>query len=91
MQLEKIKLPPVFEIGVYASKVENARSMTLSPNGVLFVGSRDAGNVYAIVDRDKDQKADEVITIAEDLNVPNGALLVSDDRANVICRIAYKE
>jgi hypothetical protein len=72
VQLEKIKLPPGFEISVYASNVENARSMALSPNGILFVGSRRVGNVYAIVDRDKDQKADEVITIAEDLTVPNG-------------------
>ncbi len=58
LALDRIKLPAGFEISIYASNVPNARSMTLSPNGTLFVGTRSAGNVYAIVDRDKDQKAD---------------------------------
>jgi glucose/arabinose dehydrogenase len=72
LPLEHIKLPPGFEISLYASGVENARSMTLSPNGTLFVGTRSAGNVYAIVDRNKDHQADEVITLAQGLNSPNG-------------------
>jgi glucose/arabinose dehydrogenase len=70
--LSTIKLPPGFAIDIYASGVENARSMTLSPQGVLFVGSRNAGNVYAIVDRDKDHRADRVYTIASGLSMPNG-------------------
>jgi glucose/arabinose dehydrogenase len=72
LPLEQIKLPPEFQISIYASNVPNARSMTLSPNGTLFVGTRSAGNVYAIVDRNGDYKADEVITIAHGLNMPNG-------------------
>lgn len=72
LPLEQIKLPPGFEISVYASGVENARSMTLSPNGTLFVGTRSAGNVYAIVDRDGDFQADQVIKVAQGLNSPNG-------------------
>lgn len=67
-----IKLPPGFSISLYAYPVEGARSMTLSPSGVLFVGSRSEGKVYAIVDRNKDNKADEVIVIAKGLNSPNG-------------------
>lgn len=66
-----IKLPPGFTINLYAS-VPQARSMTLSPKGVLFVGSRSEGKVYAIVDRNKDNKADEVMVIAKGLNSPNG-------------------
>jgi glucose/arabinose dehydrogenase len=46
--------------------------MTLGDKGTLFVGTRRAGNVYAIVDRNRDSKADEVITLAEGLNMPNG-------------------
>jgi glucose/arabinose dehydrogenase len=72
LPLEQIKLPPGFRIEIYASGVPNARSMTLSPGGTLFVGTRSEGNVYAIVDRNGDQKADEVITIARGLNMPNG-------------------
>jgi len=75
LQLDKIKLPPGFEIKVYARDVQNARSMTLGPKGTLFVGSRGAGNVYAIVDRDQDQVADRVIRIAHGLRMPNGVAL----------------
>ncbi len=72
LHLEQIKLPPGFGISVYASNIPDARSMALSPNGILFVGTRKAGKVYAIVDRDRDNKADEVVTLAQRLNMPNG-------------------
>lgn len=72
LPLDKIKLPPGFRISVYAGNVPNARAMALGKNGTLFVGSRSAGKVYAVVDRDKDQKADEVITLAQGLNMPSG-------------------
>jgi glucose/arabinose dehydrogenase len=72
LPLEQIKLPPGFQIEVYASGVENARSMVLSPNGTLFVGTRSAGKVYAVTDRNGDVQADEVITVAQGLNSPNG-------------------
>jgi glucose/arabinose dehydrogenase len=72
LSLEQIKLPPGFHISIYATNVHNARSMTLSPKGTLFVGTRSAGNVYAIVDRKGDYHAEEVITIAQGLNMPNG-------------------
>jgi glucose/arabinose dehydrogenase len=67
-----IKLPPGFSINYYAENVEGARSMALSPKGTLFVGSRDAGKVYAVLDRNNDNKADDVVVIAEGLNSPNG-------------------
>lgn len=72
LPLDRMKLPPGFEISVYAANVPNARSLALSPKGILFVGTRTAGNVYAVIDRDQDHRADEVITIARGLNMPNG-------------------
>ncbi|MBI5115255.1 sorbosone dehydrogenase family protein [Candidatus Poribacteria bacterium] len=72
LPLGKVKLPPGFQISIYASNVPNARSMTLSPNGTLFVGTRTEGNVYAIIDRGRDNKADKVIVLARGLNMPNG-------------------
>ena len=72
LPLEKIKLPPGFRISIYATGVKNARQMALGSNGTLFVGSKDAGNVYALVDSDKDNRADEVIKIATGLNMPSG-------------------
>ena len=67
-----IKLPPGFSIDYYAENIEGARSMALSPNGTLFVGSRDAGKVYAALDRNNDSKADDVRVLAEGLDMPNG-------------------
>ncbi len=40
IDLSKIRLPPGFEISVYADKVEGARSLTLSPSGTVFVGTK---------------------------------------------------
>lgn len=67
-----ITLPPGFSIAVYADNVPGARSMALGSRGTLFVGSRGEGKVYALMDRNGDQVADEVITIAKGLQMPNG-------------------
>jgi glucose/arabinose dehydrogenase len=72
LPLNQIKLPPGFTIDLYATGVTNAREMVLGAKGTLFVGSRSAKTVYAIVDRDGDQKADQVYTIATGLTDPNG-------------------
>ncbi|NIW00358.1 sorbosone dehydrogenase family protein [Candidatus Saccharibacteria bacterium] len=77
--LDQIELPPGFQISIFAGDVPNARSMALSPNGTLFVGTRTAGNVYAIVDEDDNYQADKVITIASGLNMPNGVGLRDGD------------
>jgi glucose/arabinose dehydrogenase len=67
-----ITLPPGFSIAVYAGNVPGARSMALGAKGTLFVGTRDTGKVYAVIDRNGDHVADEVITIASGLQMPNG-------------------
>jgi glucose/arabinose dehydrogenase len=72
LAIEKIKLPPGFSIHVYAANVPNARSMAQGPKGILFVSTRTAGNVYALVDKDGDYRADEMHTLARGLNMPNG-------------------
>jgi glucose/arabinose dehydrogenase len=70
--LDQIRLPAGFKINLYARNIPNARSMVLSPGGTLFVGTRRAGKVYAVLDSNGDLKADEVITLAKGLNMPNG-------------------
>ncbi len=72
VQLEKIKLPPGFQIAIFAEGVRNARSLAQSPGGTIFVGTDRAGSVYALRDDNKDGKADRVITVASGLNTPNG-------------------
>jgi len=72
LPLHLIKLPEGFKIDLYVQGVENARSLALSPGGTLFVGSRTAGKVYAVVDENKDYRADKVYVLAEGLYMPNG-------------------
>lgn len=79
LPLEKIVLPEGFNISIFASNIENARSMALSPKGTLFVGTRGQGDVYAIVDKNRDYKADKVYTIATGLKMPNGVAFRDGD------------
>lgn len=67
-----IQLPPGFRIDLFATDVPNARSMALSPNGTLFVGTRRAGKFYAVLDHDQDHQADEVIELGSNMFMPNG-------------------
>jgi glucose/arabinose dehydrogenase len=75
LPLNLIKMAPGFTIDIYASGVPNAREMVLGGKGTLFVGTRNKPGgtvVYAIVDKNADQKADQVLTIAKGLNEPSG-------------------
>lgn len=70
--LPDITLPAGFSIAMYTSDVPGARSMAVGVRGTLFVGTRDEGKVYAVLDRNGDSRADEVVTIASGLWMPNG-------------------
>jgi glucose/arabinose dehydrogenase len=72
LPLHQIQLPSGFAIDLYATDVPNARSMALGRQGTLFVSTRRAGNVYALVDRDQDQVADDKFLLASGLLMPNG-------------------
>ena len=79
IHLDKLNLPEGFKIEVYAKDIPNARHMVRSEKGTLFVGSRGEGKVYAVLDEDGDQKADEVKVIAEGLKHPTGVALKDGD------------
>jgi glucose/arabinose dehydrogenase len=76
--LENIRLPEGFEITVFAL-VENARSLTQSPSGTIYVGSRNAGHVVALRDNDQDGVAEKQYVIASGLNTPNGVAFSNGD------------
>jgi len=65
----KLKLPPGFNIEVYAAGIANARSLTEGDKGTVFVGSRLLKNVTAIINKDGKRS---VKVIASDLYRPNG-------------------
>lgn len=72
IDLKQIRLPENFTIALYNADVRGARSMTIGDNGTVFVGTRGAGVVYALVDADGDHFAETRYVIARDLNSPNG-------------------
>ena len=65
----KLKLPPGFNIEVYASGIANTRSLRVGDKGTVFVGTRFGNKVTAIVK--KDGKT-EIKTVADGLYRPNG-------------------
>ena len=71
-EVADLRVPPGFHIAVYAADVPNARQMALGPSGVVFVGSKAEGKVYAVVDRDGDHRADRVHVLASGLDQPSG-------------------
>jgi glucose/arabinose dehydrogenase len=71
ISLDKIRLPPGFEIALWAEGVPNAREMAVGQKGTVFVGTRFVGNVYAIVDQGGKR---EVRVIAKGLHRPNGVV-----------------
>ncbi len=79
----RLQVPSGFKVTLYAEGVVNARAMAWGDRGTLFVGSFDAGKVYALRDDDHDGHADGVRVIASGLRMPvgvafrNGALYVS--------------
>lgn len=86
LPLDTLRLPPGFRVSVYADNVGNARSLALGPDGVVYVGTRRGGKVYALIDRNGDHRAANVVTVASGLHVPNGvtvhdgALYVAENR-----------
>jgi len=78
LPLNTIKLPAGFKIDVFA-EVQDARSMTISPSGVLYVGNKDKDKVYAVKDTNGDFKADKKWVVASGLNMPNGVAFKDGD------------
>lgn len=69
--IENLQLPPGFSVSLFA-QVENARQMARGDDGVIYVGSRRAGEVHAVIDADNDYRADRVVLVADNLELPTG-------------------
>jgi len=78
LPLNTIKLPAGFKIEVFA-EVQDARSMALSPSGIVYVGNKDKDKVYAVKDTNGDYKADKKWVVASGLNMPNGVAFQGGD------------
>jgi glucose/arabinose dehydrogenase len=71
LPLDRIVLPPGFRIEIYAEGVEGARSLALG-GGVVYAGTMRAGKVWAVRDRDGDQRGETVTVVDDGLSMPNG-------------------
>ena len=78
-QLDKLTLPKGFHIALYADQVPDAREIALGTKGTVFVGSTDAGKVYALTDSDGDGVADKVRVVASGLQLPMGVAFHQGD------------
>jgi glucose/arabinose dehydrogenase len=65
----RLKLPPGFNIEVYAAGMANARSLREGDKGTVFVGSRLVDKVYAVINKDGRR---QVKVLASGLYRPNG-------------------
>jgi glucose/arabinose dehydrogenase len=69
-----VKLPAGFQIETLQDNVPDARSLAMSPSGIIFVGSRGSEGVRAIVHPSyyKGKLKAGVAAFGKELNMPNG-------------------
>ncbi len=70
--IKQLITPPGFQISLFADNVPNARTLALGDNGVVYVGTRREGKVYALVDADGNGEAEKKYVLASGLYMPNG-------------------
>lgn len=74
----RLQAPPGFVVETLPFDVPNARQMALTPSGTLIVGTRRAGDVYAVPDALIAANPD-VHVIASDLLMPSGVAMRGED------------
>ncbi|MEO8081099.1 MAG: PQQ-dependent sugar dehydrogenase [Caldimonas sp.] len=70
VRLETLRVPPGFRIELVTDQVPNARAMTLGRSGVVYIGTANAGKVYAV--ELEGGRARAVHTVASGLTLPTG-------------------
>jgi glucose/arabinose dehydrogenase len=70
--LDQIHVPDGFKIEVFIDEVPGARSLTLSPAGTLFVGTRDKGFIYAIPGAASAPRGGKPRRVGRGMTSPNG-------------------
>lgn len=91
----ELHAPSGFQIQLYAAGVPGARFMAVGPGGDLYLSMSRAGRVVMLPDRDGDGMADQVVTVAEGLDLPHGlawhegALYVAENSR--VIRLEYQD
>ncbi len=70
-----LKLPPGFQISVYATGLNIPRFIPIGPGGVLLVADRGSGSVIALPPGTSPKKSGKPIVIASNLNNPTSLVM----------------
>ena len=76
--LKQLHVPPGFTLSVFADNLPGARSLALSDDNVVFIGTGAEGVIYAVQDSNNDGIADKRFVIADHLYLPNGVAYKND-------------
>lgn len=68
----RLRVPPGFEVNVFAAGLEGARALAVAPNGDVFLAQSSPGRVTLLRDRDGDGAAESVTVFASGLDRPHG-------------------
>jgi glucose/arabinose dehydrogenase len=79
LPLNQLILPEGYKIEVYADNVPGARTLDISDNGIIFVGTRGQGKVYALIPPKQAQDKIQTITLLSELNEPNSVVYYKGD------------
>ena len=71
----QLHLPPGFRISIFASNLEDARTMLLTPNGDVLVAEPGAGRITLLRDANHDGVAETRVNFATGLHEPFGLAL----------------
>jgi glucose/arabinose dehydrogenase len=74
-----LKLPPGFEISIFARGLGGPRVLCQDPEGTLLVSLTAQGRIVALPDREERGAADETVTLLDGLNFPHGLAFGPED------------
>ena len=69
---QTLSVPQDFTISVFAEGLARARFLAVDPKGTLLLSLPHAGRIVALPDGDRDGRADRVVTVADNLDLPHG-------------------
>jgi len=73
--MKQLKAPDGFQVSVFAQGLGKPRMMVVAEDGTVYVTRPQQGDVVALKDRDGDGRADEVRTVASNLELVHGIAL----------------
>jgi len=72
LPINQLQVPADYRISIFAAPVPDARTMALGDHGIVFVGTRQEGKIYALIPDDKAAFGHKIVTIMAGLDMPNG-------------------